>query len=697
MKFQSISLKNFGVFLKDEITFAYKPKGKKNKIVTFVVGQNGTGKTTLANAMKWCLFGETNFSDQNSIVAIDALKQVAIGEDVTVSVSVKLEHQNISYIFERQESFRRTGDNLDGRAVCQEIRDTLTFVSTSHKQNGEIVTIKQDSDSADKPVDAIVDKICPEKLRAFIFFNGERIGELARSFEQGSANANSKNAAAETIKTAVKTLLGLEAFYNGAQHLKGRIAQGTQVVSRLLDIELSKLSDPALQNNVENMNKLEDEIKSLEKEISDLKNKLNSYEESCDTCEETIRKNEDADKLYRERERLNEEIQTKEKQQENIYSLMLDRLADVVKGIAAKRPASQALEKVRGIAPTTDALPFLRAETIDALLERGRCICGHEILEGSVEEKTLLKLKETLPPHSLSNSLGDFIKATRERFSNIEFDDAPQKFIDYYNSAQDYEKIIEEAKGKVEGIDRQLDGAINFDKRVSKARDLLRAFQKEIQKINGSIAFKDEKIKDNLLKIDTYRRELVNDEKNKGQKAFFKRCIKYVDAVYDRLLDYYSKNEEKVIERLDKKVKETFALLGLRNEIPSIGRDYVFRCTEQSGIPTRLAESLSFIAALSTITAIIRLGKELVAEDENLSAAVIGAVPLVMDAPLSTFDTKRIEAFGNRMPDIVDQLIIFTKDTEGAIVKPFMADHIGVEYTIVSDSSTRSHFEKVED
>ena len=220
MKFHSISLKNFGVFLNEKIDFAHRKNSPK--VVTFVIGQNGSGKTTLANAMRWCLFGETSFSDRNSIVAIDVLKQVAIGDDVAVEVSLSLEHQGILYTFTRRNKFVRTEDNLDGRAVCREKSSSLVFISSSTTQDGRHETIEQDSTSVDKPVDAIIDKICPKKLRSFIFFNGERIGELARSFEQGATSDNSKNAASDTIKEAVRTLLGLDSFRNGAMHLNGR-------------------------------------------------------------------------------------------------------------------------------------------------------------------------------------------------------------------------------------------------------------------------------------------------------------------------------------------------------------------------------------------------------------------------------------------------------------------------------------------
>ena len=467
-------------------------------------------------------------------------------------------------------------------------------------------------------------------------------------------------------------------------------------MTRLLELEIARLSHPSLKDNAAKMTNLENEIDKIKDKIRKLEETKERHKQTCEKCKKEIQTNEEAYKLYQEREKLVDEINAAEKSQNDIYGQMLDRFSDVVRDIAAKNPAMRALENVRGVAPTTEALPFLRAETIDALLKRGKCLCGHEIKPGSAEEQALKKLRETLPPHSLSNSLSDFIKSIRGRFSSISLDDAPSEFVHYFIKSQDFEISSDAKKTQIENIDRQLDGEGNFGERIATAQSLLHEMEVEIRKIDDSIAVENYKIKEMRDEIDTLKRELINDAKNKGQKAFFARCIEYAEAVSKRLSDYYTVNEEKVIDRLDKKVKETFALLGLRNEIPSIGRDYVFRCTEQDGLPTRLSESLSFIAALSTITSIIQLGKELVKEDNALSTTVIDSVPLVMDAPLSTFDTTRIKAFGDKMPAIVDQLIVFTKDTEGKIVKPFMADRIGVEYTIVSDSTTRSHFERVE-
>ena len=53
MLLKSIKLKNFRQFIDTELIFSTD----KEKKVTFVLANNFTGKTTLASAFTWCLFG----------------------------------------------------------------------------------------------------------------------------------------------------------------------------------------------------------------------------------------------------------------------------------------------------------------------------------------------------------------------------------------------------------------------------------------------------------------------------------------------------------------------------------------------------------------------------------------------------------------------------------------------------------------
>ena len=692
MKFHSIKMKNFGVFTEDKIDFAHR-KGSR-RIVTFVIGANGTGKTTLANAMRWCLFGETGFSDQNSIAAIEALRSVDIGEAVDVEVCLELQHQEMQYTFIRRMKFERTSDNFDGRAICRARPESLEFSCTSSTNDGVSSSTVQGFNSVDKPVDAIVERICPKRLRPFIFFNGERIGALAHNFEQGASGA-----ASETIRTAVKILLGLEAFRNGAMHLDERIpsGHGIQVVKRKFEVELAALSNEKVAENPVKIARLEDEIGDLNREKLRLQELLVACQGEIEELKVTIRENQEAKKLLEERDLLRVKIDSAKDHQREIYKEMLERFNLAVKVVAAKSTVMKALDAVQAVSPAEEAIPYIRAETIDALLRRGRCLCGEPIQPGSKQESELLKLKEKLPPYSIANSIGAFVKSCRDMYSQTGVDGLAEKITDYSIKVMDDEDTIKLAEQKIENIALQLEDDEGFGSRIAVAERLCKQKEKEVKDLEAEITRIGVRIEDKSIEIDHLSRELIQDRKNEADKAFYRRCLSYTHAVADVLRANYSQNEAKVVERLDQKVKETFKFLGLRKEIPSISKDYVFTCTEANGVPTRLSESLSFIAALSTITAIIQLGKELVSEDSSLSSTVIDAVPLVMDAPLSTFDTQRIEAFGGRMPDIVDQLIVFTKDTEGDIVRPIMQDRIGRAYKIVADSETRSHFEPFEE
>ena len=60
MLLKSIKLENFRQFVNEQIDFSTDP----DRNVTFIIGENGTGKTTFAQAFFWCFYGETSFADK---------------------------------------------------------------------------------------------------------------------------------------------------------------------------------------------------------------------------------------------------------------------------------------------------------------------------------------------------------------------------------------------------------------------------------------------------------------------------------------------------------------------------------------------------------------------------------------------------------------------------------------------------------
>ena len=66
-----------------------------------------------------------------------------------------------------------------------------------------------------------------------------------------------------------------------------------------------------------------------------------------------------------------------------------------------------------------------------------------------------------------------------------------------------------------------------------------------------------------------------------------------------------------------------------------------------------------------------------------------------MDAPLSSFDKKRIESGCKAIPKIADQVVIFIKNTDGDLAEKYMGDRIGKKYTLTKTDELESILEKV--
>lgn len=108
MLLESIKLKNFRQFRNESISFA---NGDNGKNVTIIIGENGTGKTTFAQAFFWCLYGDTSFSDKiilNKIVANEMVPSQK--EEVVVSLSLK--HGDVNYTLTRRQSYSKNNSNV---------------------------------------------------------------------------------------------------------------------------------------------------------------------------------------------------------------------------------------------------------------------------------------------------------------------------------------------------------------------------------------------------------------------------------------------------------------------------------------------------------------------------------------------------------------------------------------------------------
>ena len=106
MLLESIKLENFRQFVNEQIDFSTDP----NQNVTLIIGENGTGKTTFAQAFFWCLYGETSFTDK-ILLNRNVCERMTPDQKEIVKVTIKLIHGSAHYEIIRTQEYKKSYSN----------------------------------------------------------------------------------------------------------------------------------------------------------------------------------------------------------------------------------------------------------------------------------------------------------------------------------------------------------------------------------------------------------------------------------------------------------------------------------------------------------------------------------------------------------------------------------------------------------
>ena len=195
MLIESIKLENFRQFQNESITFA---DGSDGKNVTIILGENGSGKTTFAQAFFWCMYGETSFSDKRLLNSKVASKMIP-GSKETVRVELCLKHGLLNYVLTREQVYVRDYTKLTPQ--------NSVFAIATRQPDGTLVYEKKTA------CEDVVKNILPKELSRYFFFDGERIEKMSKDI--------AGNKKSDDFAQAVNGLLGLNGMLSAISHFKG--------------------------------------------------------------------------------------------------------------------------------------------------------------------------------------------------------------------------------------------------------------------------------------------------------------------------------------------------------------------------------------------------------------------------------------------------------------------------------------------
>lgn len=654
MLLQSIKLENFRQFVKEQIDFSTDP----DRNVTLIIGENGTGKTTFAQAFFWCLYGETDFTDKILLNRTTA-ERLTPDQKATVRVELRLTHGSANYEVVRTQEYKKSYSN--------KISSANTVLNISVKSaDGNTRYLKP------LECETEIKKILPRELANYFFFDGERIEKMSKEIAAGKKSSG--------FSDAVVGLTGLNATLAALSHLSP--TKSSSVIGKFNEEYVGDSSGKikALTTAIE---KLQAELESIEKRLAEIDDEISAATTSKAKFEEDIKQYADGAKLQNERDKLTRDLEAAKKTKAQFIKALCNTFNNDLTSFLSVSLVKRALEVLSQSDFGGKDIPEMHSKTVQFLLKRGTCICGTQLMEGSIPYNNILKLMDYLPPQSIGVTVGQFVKESRAMYG---------KDVSLYDSVCSQLAVISQQDDVIAQIAADLD-LITSKLDGEDVREQVKKLNQQIVACTNTISARQRE-RDSLIKRqgaietekslkETSRSELsllnTNNQRIERLKAYALR-------IYQDMFAEYKQREKEIRDKLEMSINEIFKSIydgGLSLSIDEKYNISVYVTDFEGGVETSTAQSISVIFAF--ISAIIKMARD--NQKENGNEAYSEPYPLVMDAPLSAFDKRRIKAICSAIPETAEQVIIFIKDTDGELAE----EHLG------NKVMTRHYFEKIDE
>jgi len=649
MLLKALSMKDFRQFKGVQgITFATD----SIRNVTMIMGDNGTGKTTLAQVFTWCLYGETSFDDK-ILLCKSTAGAMRPNDEEEVLAQLVLEHNGVEYTISSAQKYRK-----DGSGAVKAAGDRVFMIAFKKPDGTREFVKKLDTDIRMK-------EILPRELARYFFFDGERIESMGKEIKRGRS---------QEFAGAVRRLLGLSAYTSALSHLKSK---GSNNVLNLYEQSYDASSNIKIGEFSRQIAEFSSKAELVSDRLRDIAVEKEALQDRITSLTEHIAKNRHSEALAMQREELIRKRQNLTTTKGVQTKSMLRSFNNNSPNYFAKRLMKIALEALAKADKLDKGVPNVNDKTILCLIDRKKCICGADVSAGNDGFIQLTKLLEFIPPKSIGNMIGDFVSLCEIRSKSVQ--DYFEDFCDAYKPIREFEGNYMELNDDIGRIEKQLEGLEG----VGALQSERSRFEKNLNYIDSESMRISEERGGYLTKqkeFEAERAELANKDSNNRKIETYKA---YANYMFQTLSDQYAEEESRMREELQNTVNELFRDIYNGGFSLSLDEKYNVQINvtdEASGIAgeveTSSAQSISVIFAF--IAGVIKMARK---SREGINEMMVSEpYPLVMDAPLSAFDKKRIRTVCEVLPRVAEQVIIFIKDTDGDLAEEHLGGRVGKRY-----------------
>ena len=625
MKFRKLTIENYKTFqFPTEIVF---PMGEDGSSIFLIGGMNGAGKTSIMDAVTYCLYGV-----KADLIFRNINRHEMAKDNANVAFELVIEMDDGSELVVK----RSWTAGAVSEPKSRDLTERLVVVRDGKRVSVQNQEIWQD----------FIRAAIPPSITQFFFFDGEKIQEIA-------ADDHSE----VRLKSSLEAALGIQ-YIN-------RLANDIVYIKQEERKGFVEISDEDLEFKQSEMKRERSKLARKQQERDSLRSELNGFKVQLD----------EAKKRFEAAFHVAPESREAMREQEKKRLMASNRMAQIeseIRGMCEKvLPFSIAGKLFNGIRRQIEA--ERESASSEAIRENAASLANRivRVVEEpepifteklSCERMTELErrifrlLKEGDPRADVAKVLDLSDRDAARVLNQIEALENSDVFL--------LKPLLEEVNS-LEAQIRQLESIGQGGVFTPTERDLFDELQAEMESCSTQIGRKTEQLRlveEDLLALDKRIRDIdVEIEKlyekhniSKEKADFIEEC----DTIASVLNQFIVRMRKKKVHLLQEKTFEMYRLLssrsGLIKDITIDDKTYEVRITDRNGHEIRksaLSAGEKEVFAVSLLWGL--------AQTSELK------LPIIIDTPLSRLDSAhRDNIVNNYFPNAGEQVIILSTDTE---------------------------------